>query len=103
MREGTSTSGRITQLTPEHHNTANYEFWAGSRLFTGTTRIEEGTTVGESVTVYYLANDPALNCLHPADLAQEMFISTIVVAALTLILPLGVFFEFRRRGSVSSW
>ncbi len=100
-QEGVSTSGKITRLTPELHNTANYQFWAGGRLFTGNTRIEEGTAVGESVTVYYLANNPDQNCLHPVDLAQEMFVSTMVMAALTLILPVAVFFEYRRRGNAS--
>jgi hypothetical protein len=30
-----------------------------------------------------------------------MFVSTMVMAALTLILPVAVFFEYRRRGNAS--
>ena len=100
--KGVSSSGTITQLTPGIHNTAKYQFTVADRLYTGSTRIEQGTTVGESVAVHYLVNDPVQNSLHPVDLAQEMFISTIAMLMLTFILPIGVFFEYRRRSRLSS-
>jgi len=94
-QKGKTANGKIIELTPQIHNTAKYQFMANGRILTGSTRIEEDTAVGEPVTVYYFANDPDHNCVDPLSHAHEMFVSAIVMAVLTLVLPVAVFFGYR--------
>lgn len=81
-RHGVVTQGTVTGFEPENHRTVHYTYEVDGRFYSAAqqggagrgNRDFEYLTVGDSVQVYYLPEDPGLRCLgNPrAGLANEL-------------------------------
>ena len=70
----TSTSGTVTRLVPDSHGCVEIRYTVGKRGYIETLRpyVENDTSVGASVAVYYSPNDPQIAyTAPPADVLAE--------------------------------
>ena len=65
-KHSTSTTGNVTEITANNHNTVRYQFTVDNTLFSGQTQPEvlaDSLHVGDKITVFYDPKRPAVSVL----------------------------------------
>lgn len=80
LKEATQAQGIVTSREPENHNLAHYEFEANRQRYSGT---GQGGAVGQTVTVFYLPDDPTFSMLkNPGDDLAFMIIAPLLLSTI---------------------